>query len=103
MVVANRFIAQALIARGLMPKGCRLIEVSIGVDGGAIVRYEKFVDADELLQVSEALRDAAVRELDQQPKPPRPKFDITVFGKQDIDAVGPPIDGVYGKTSGEWK
>ena len=58
-IISNRRIAKELIKQGLLPDACRLLEVSIGVDGATILRYERMVYADDLAKVAEALRVAA--------------------------------------------
>lgn len=58
-IVANRPLADALIKRGLMPNHCRMIDVQIAVDGAPIIRYEKFIDGDELREFAEALTEVA--------------------------------------------
>lgn len=55
----TRSIAAALERRGLMPSGCRLIEVSIPVNGVVVIRYEKFVSKDEMGLVADALKEAS--------------------------------------------
>jgi len=54
--VTNRQIADELQKAGLLPSNCRLVELSIGVDGIAILRYERFVDVEEFGKVADALR-----------------------------------------------
>lgn len=58
-IISNRVIGASLEARGLLPKGCRLIDITIGVTGALVIRYEKYVRADELAQIAEVLADAA--------------------------------------------
>jgi len=58
-VMSTRHIEKELIARGLVPDGCRLLEVSIGVNTPLVVRYEVFVKADQLDMLADALKAAA--------------------------------------------
>lgn len=37
-----------LAAAGLVPANCRLLEITIGVDGALVARYEVFWEAAEL-------------------------------------------------------
>lgn len=63
--VLNRKVALALIARGLLPEGCSLVKLEIGVDGATIMSFERYVSADELGLLADALKDVAH---EQQPK-----------------------------------
>ncbi len=63
--VLNRKVALALIARGLLPEGCSLIKLEIGVDGATVLSFERYVSADELGLLADALKDVAQ---EQQPK-----------------------------------
>ncbi len=63
--VLNRKVALALIARGLLPEGCSLLKLEIGVDGATVLSFERYVSADELGLLAEALKEVAQ---DQQPK-----------------------------------
>jgi hypothetical protein len=58
-MVDNKRISIAMRACGLLPDSCWLMELDLSRPGGAAVRYEKILTADELLLVSEALAIAA--------------------------------------------
>ena len=55
-LVTNRRIAAELHNAGLLPPSCRLVELSIGVTGALVIRYERFVDVEEFGKVADALR-----------------------------------------------
>lgn len=52
-------IEKELIARGLVPDGCKLLEVRIEPNSAVIVRYEVFVSPDRLDLFADALKAAA--------------------------------------------
>ena len=58
-VVDNRRLAVELIKRGIVPAQCRLLEVVIAVNGAAVLRFEKFIERDEMIALAEALRASA--------------------------------------------
>lgn len=53
-------LEKELIARGLVPDGCRLLEVSITPNSALVIRYEVFIDADRLERFAAAMTAAAV-------------------------------------------
>jgi len=53
-IIGNHAIATELVKRGLVPAHCRVLDVHIDVRGPVILRYEKFLTADELVQFAEA-------------------------------------------------
>jgi len=57
--ISNKRIADELVKRGLVPDGCRLLELSIGVSGAAFIRYERLIYGDELAKIAEALKSVA--------------------------------------------
>jgi hypothetical protein len=59
--VNNRYLGEELTARGLVPPGCRLLELIIKPDGALLIRYEKFIGPDELSVFAEALQAVATR------------------------------------------
>jgi hypothetical protein len=58
-IVNTRRIEKELIARGLMPAHCRLIEVRIEPSAALVIRYEVFVQNDQLGAFADALKAAA--------------------------------------------
>ena len=52
-------LQRELIARGLVPPDCRLIEVSITPAAPLVIRYEVFVRSDRLALFAEAMTAAA--------------------------------------------
>jgi len=59
--ILNRQISAALVERGLLPVNCRLLELSIGVEGATVIRYERFVTGEELGILADALVDVATQ------------------------------------------
>ena len=59
-IVNTRRIEKQLIDRGLLPSGCRLIEVSMKPNTALVLRYEVFVRNDQLGLFADALKAAAV-------------------------------------------
>ena len=51
MRVVSQSLHAPLEAAGLVPPNCRLMEISIGVNGALTIRYEVFVTADELVKL----------------------------------------------------
>jgi len=51
----NRRLAHALRLEGLVPPNCRNIEVQIGIDGATVIRYEVFVNVEDIPRVIRAL------------------------------------------------
>ena len=66
MILNTRAIEKALIARGLLPTGCRLVEVSIEPNAPLVIRYEVFVDADQLNDFADAMKEAAVEAIGER-------------------------------------
>jgi hypothetical protein len=59
-IVGSRQIERELSKRGLLPEGCRLIEVSMTPMSALVIRYEVFVRNDQLSLFADALKAAAV-------------------------------------------
>ena len=57
-IIGNK-LGTILQQRGLIPVHCRLVDVVIPVQGPVIIKFEKFVDADELDTLAEAMKEAA--------------------------------------------
>jgi hypothetical protein len=55
-------LEKQLIARGLVPDGCHLLEVSITPNSALVLRYEVFIDADRLELFADAMKAVAVEE-----------------------------------------
>jgi hypothetical protein len=53
-------LEKELITRGLVPDGCRLVEVSITPHSALVVRYEIFIDADRLELFADAMKAVAI-------------------------------------------
>jgi len=65
MAISNHSLARELIARGLVPDHCRLIDVRIGVQGAVVLRFETYLTADQLQLFADAF--AATANLVMQP------------------------------------
>ena len=52
-------LEKELMARGLLPRDCRLVEISVTPNRPLVIRYEVFVRTDELVLFAEALTTAA--------------------------------------------
>jgi hypothetical protein len=59
-ILNTRALEKQLIARGLVPEGCRLLEVSITPNSALVVRYEVFIDADRLERFADAMKAVAL-------------------------------------------
>lgn len=59
MKISTPQLAKELMARGLIPDNCRLVEVSIPRHGALIIRYEVFVEADRFALFADAMKAAA--------------------------------------------
>lgn len=59
-IVNTRRIETELMKRGLLPAGCRLIEVSMTPSSALVLRYEVYVRNDQLSEFADALKAAAV-------------------------------------------
>lgn len=51
-------LERALIAQGLVPSNCRLLEVVMAPMTAAIIRFEVFVTQDDLGKLAQAFADA---------------------------------------------
>jgi uncharacterized membrane protein len=49
---------KALIAHGLVPPNCRLVDVMFVVNAAPVLRYEVFLDDDDLRKFADAFADA---------------------------------------------
>jgi hypothetical protein len=58
-IINTRRIEQELKSRGLLPARCRLIEVSMEPNAPLVIRYEVFVENDQLSLLADALKAAA--------------------------------------------
>lgn len=58
-IVNTRRIEKELIARGLVPEHCKLLEVRIEPTSAPVIRYEVFVSGDRLDLLADALKAAA--------------------------------------------
>lgn len=57
--VHNRTLADALMKRGLIPAGCRVLDLRVEVDSVVVIRYEKLVSSEELSAFADAMKDVA--------------------------------------------
>lgn len=55
----SRGLEKELIARGLLPAGCRLVEVSITPSSALVIRYEVYVQASQLAEFADAMKVTA--------------------------------------------
>lgn len=67
-VMNTRVLEKHLIERGLVPDGCRLVEVSITPNSLLIIRYEVFIGAERLALVADAMKAAADETLSIEPE-----------------------------------
>ncbi len=58
--VLSRALEKELIARGLVPKECKLLEVRVEPNAALVVRYEAFVRPDQLDLFADAACAAAL-------------------------------------------
>lgn len=59
-ILTTTALEKHLIARGLVPDGCRLLELSITPNSALVVRYEVFIDLDRLELFADAMKATAV-------------------------------------------
>lgn len=59
-LVNSRLLEVELMRRELLPKGCRLVELSITPNSALVIRYEVFVTSEQLDQYADALKAAAL-------------------------------------------
>ena len=52
-------LEKELIARGLIPADCRLIEISMEPNSALVIRYEVFVRSDRMALFGDAIKAAA--------------------------------------------
>lgn len=64
-VISNHRLAMELEQRGLLPKHCRLLEVSIPPGGALVLRYEVFVEPGDLAKFADALLAVAAVTTDE--------------------------------------
>jgi len=57
--ISNRTLARELIARGLVPDECRLLDVVIAVSGAVVLRFETFLTAEQMLLFADAFAATA--------------------------------------------
>ncbi len=95
-LMTNRRIADELMKRDLLPKDGRLIEVSIGVSGATVIRYERFVGAEEVAKVAEALRAAADSLLSEDRRMREASARLDKEGLYGCPAGEPGVQGVDG-------
>lgn len=58
-ILSTRLLEKQLIQRGLLPARCRLVEVSITPNSPLVLRYEVFVEAEQLSAFADAMKAAA--------------------------------------------
>lgn len=58
-IVSSHRLAEALMARGLLPEKCRLIDIVIAADGALVIRYEQFMTGERLAAYADAMREVA--------------------------------------------
>ena len=56
-----RYLSQALIEEGLVPKECGDIQIHLGVDQAVRLKYEVFIDVTDLAALSRAFAKVAER------------------------------------------
>lgn len=59
MIAHSGKLERALIAEGLVPANCRLLEIVVKPDSAPIIRFEVFVQTDDLVKLSKAFAVAA--------------------------------------------
>lgn len=57
--MSSRGLEKELVVRGLLPPGCRLVEVSVTPNSALVIRYETFVTNEQLGQFADAMKAAA--------------------------------------------
>ena len=62
-VISTRGLEKHLMAHGLLPAHCKLIEVSITPNSALILRYEVFIEGEQLARFAEAMTEAAAEVL----------------------------------------
>jgi hypothetical protein len=64
MPITTKRLERELLDRGLLPANCRLVEISVTPASALVIRYEVYVEADQLGRYADALKAAAVAQLD---------------------------------------
>jgi hypothetical protein len=57
--VSNQRLGILLAKRGLLPQGCRLIEIHIEPSGALAIRYERYIEDEELRIFADVFREVA--------------------------------------------
>ena len=63
-------VLNLLQARGLLPKHCKLVEITIPPADGMVIRYEVFVTEDSAAILAEAFAAIAAEQKAINPRPP---------------------------------
>jgi hypothetical protein len=71
-IVPPHRLGQLLIAQGLVPANCRVLNVEFRVMEAAILRYEVFVTGDDLVKLAQAFTAAVVEQTDGENQTPGP-------------------------------
>jgi hypothetical protein len=57
-----------LEAAGLVPPNCRVMEISIGVDGALMVRYEVFLTAEQTVALGGVFQQVGAEVIGERPE-----------------------------------
>lgn len=57
---SQRSLHEALIRHGLVPDDCRSMDINIGIDGIAVIRYEVTLTKERIQSLGEAFMDFTV-------------------------------------------
>ena len=62
-----RRLHKPLAAAGLVPSECRLMDISIGLNGGLLVRYEVFLTPEQTIALGLVLQDVGTGVVNERP------------------------------------
>ena len=66
--VSVRGLHKPLADAGLVPPNCRVMEISIGVEGALVVRYEVFLTAEQIVALGGVLQQVGAEVIGKRPE-----------------------------------